>query len=116
MNRSARFPPDGRMSDLPTRQPPHVQGAFRAVRLWPDRLPLRRVAAIIELFLHGSSNRHCRGLRKMRSARVFVASAVALSCAAVELAAFRQAPATFEVASVKANKTGASQVTVSWQG
>jgi uncharacterized protein (TIGR03435 family) len=27
-----------------------------------------------------------------------------------------QAPATFEVASVKANKTGATQVTVSWQG
>jgi hypothetical protein len=27
-----------------------------------------------------------------------------------------QAPATFEVASVKANKSGATQVTVSWQG
>jgi hypothetical protein len=28
MNRSARFPPDGRTSALPTRQPPHVHGAF----------------------------------------------------------------------------------------
>ena len=31
-------------------------------------------------------------------------------------AASAQAPATFEVASVKANKSGATQVTVSWQG
>jgi len=52
----------------------------------------------------------------MHSARVIVASAAALSLLGVELAALPQTPARFDVASVKANKSGASQVTVSWQG
>ena len=43
-----------------------------------------------------------------------VAVSVALSIVTLNVSA--QAPATFEVASVKANKSGASQVTVNWQG
>ena len=53
----------------------------------------------------------------MRSAMVVAAaSAVAFCVLGIELLAQSQAPARFEVASVKANKSGASQVTVSWQG
>ena len=42
--------------------------------------------------------------------------ALALALAAVTTTTRAQAPATFEVASVKANKSGANQVTVNWQG
>jgi len=49
------------------------------------------------------------------AARAIVLSTVVLSLG-VGLSAFPQAPAKFDVASVKANKTGATQVTVSWQG
>jgi uncharacterized protein (TIGR03435 family) len=45
-----------------------------------------------------------------------VISALALAGLSIGTSLHAQAPATFEVASVKANKSGASQVTVNWQG
>ena len=45
---------------------------------------------------------------------ILTASAIAL--VGVTMTVSAQAPVTFEVASVKANKSGASQVTVNWQG
>lgn len=42
--------------------------------------------------------------------------AICLLAVTVSFPAHAQAPATFDVASVKANKTGATQVTISWQG
>ena len=45
-----------------------------------------------------------------------ILTGLAIAVVAVTMKVSAQAPATFEVASVKANKSGANQVTVNWQG